>query len=137
MFKTIIAIDYGKKRIGVASGQMITKTANPVATVNTYNTGEVDWETMDKIINRWKPGDIVIGLPLDARGFETDITKATREFFKIIKERYNLPTHFINEAFSTRAARWKLEEVKSKKINHLKVDAMAACIILETWMNEN
>lgn len=136
MFKSLVAIDYGRARIGLASGQMITKTATPIGTVPAYD-GEPDLHELDKIIQRWNPTDIVVGLPLDTRGLDTDITKDARAFAKLVEERYNKPTHLINEAYSTREARWRLEEVKQKKVSHLKVDAMAACVILETWMAEN
>ena len=54
-----------------------------------------------------------------------------------VEERYKKPVHLINEAYSTREARWRLESVKDKKVSHIKVDALAACVILETWMSEN
>ena len=136
MFKSLVAIDYGRARIGLASGQMITKTATPIGTVPAYD-GKPDLHELDKIIQRWKPTDIVVGLPLDTRGLDTDITKDARAFAKLVEERYKKPTHLINEAYSTREARWRLEDVKQKKVSHLKVDAMAACVILETWMAEN
>ncbi|MDE4961570.1 Holliday junction resolvase RuvX, partial [Francisella tularensis subsp. holarctica] len=50
---------------------------------------------------------------------------------------YQRKVHLINEAYYTREARWRLEEVKSKKVSHIKVDALSACVILETCMSEN
>lgn len=111
---SLIAIDYGKARIGIASGQMITKTATPIGTVEAYD-GVPNWIELDKIIKRWNPSDIIIGLPLDTQDFETDITKAAKDFAKEVQQRYQRKVHLINEAYSTREARWRLEEVKSKK----------------------
>lgn len=137
MFNTLLAIDYGKSRIGIASGQMITRTASPVGTVPAYD-GTPDWYELDKVIKKWNPSDIIIGLPLDAYGFETDITREAKLFARAVQERYtNKTIHLINEAYSTREARSRLEAVKNKKVNHIKVDAIAACVILETWMSEN
>ncbi|OEZ33905.1 crossover junction endodeoxyribonuclease RuvA [Francisella endosymbiont of Amblyomma maculatum] len=136
MFQSLIAIDYGKARIGLSSGQMITKTATPIGTVAAYN-GVPNWIELDKIIKRWNPSDIIVGLPLDTQDFETDITKAAKDFAKEVQQRYQRKVHLINEAYSTREAIWCLEEVKSKKVSHIKVDALAACVILETWMSEN
>lgn len=137
MFKSYLAIDYGRARIGIASGQMITKTASPVGTVEAYD-GVPNWIELDKIIKRWNPSDIVVGLPLDTNDLDTDITRDARNFAKLIEERYTpRPIHLINEAYSTREARWRLENVKNKKVSHVKVDALAACVILETWMSEN
>ena len=136
MFKALLAIDYGRARIGIASGQMITKTASPIGTVEAYD-GVPNWIELDKVIKRWNPSDIIIGLPLDTRDLDTDITRDARKFAIEIEERYKKPVHLINEAYSTREARWRLESVKEKKVSHVKVDAFAACVILETWMSEN
>ena len=129
-----MGIDYGKSRIGLASGQMITKTATPIGTVKAKD-GEPIWHELDAMIKKWNPSDIIIGLPIDTNDLETDITKAARNFAKAVETRYQRQIHLISEIFSTREARWRLETVKQKAVSHLKVDAMAACVILETWMN--
>ncbi|MGQ4002319.1 Holliday junction resolvase RuvX [Francisellaceae bacterium CB299] len=136
MFKALLGIDYGRARIGIASGQMITKTASPIGTVEAFD-GVPNWIELDKVMKRWNPSDIIIGLPLDTKDLDTDITRDARKFAIEIEERYKKPVHLINEAYSTREARWRLESVKDKKVSHIKVDAMAACVILETWMSEN
>ena len=136
MFKALLGIDYGRARIGIASGQMITKTASPIGTVEAFD-GVPNWIELDKVMKRWNPSDIIVGLPLDTRDLDTDITRDARKFAIEIEERYKKPVHLINEAYSTREARWRLESVKDKKVSHIKVDAIAACIILETWMSEN
>ncbi|MGQ4003452.1 Holliday junction resolvase RuvX [Francisellaceae bacterium CB300] len=136
MFKALLGIDYGRARIGIASGQMITKTASPIGTVEAFD-GVPNWIELDKVMKRWNPSDIIIGLPLDTKDLDTDITRDARKFAIEIEERYKKPVHLINEAYSTREARWRLESVKDKKVSHIKVDAIAACVILETWMSEN
>ena len=136
MLKTFIAIDYGKSRIGLATGQNITKTANPLKTISA-KSGEPNWQELDKVIKSWRPTDIIIGLPIDTNNQHTEITKAVINFAKAIKERYQCPTHYINEAYSTREARWQLSNTTKKNINHLKVDSLAACVILESWMENN
>lgn len=131
--KRLLAFDFGLKRIGIASGQLITKTATPVTTIQ-CPTKEPNWKEIDKIVQTWRPTDIIVGLPIDAYGEITEITKLTQAFSEKVKKRYQKPVHLIEETYSTREARWQLEGIKNKKINHLKVDSMAACIILETWM---
>lgn len=132
--KKLIGIDFGQSRIGIASGQMITRTATPIATVSAKN-GEPDWQTLDRLIKKWQPDEVIVGLPIDTRDQETDITKAARTFADVIQQRYQKPVHLISETFSTREARWRLENVRNKAVSHIKVDAIAACVILETWMN--
>ncbi|MCF6767723.1 Holliday junction resolvase RuvX [Thiotrichales bacterium 19S11-10] len=134
--KRLLGFDFGLKRIGIATGQLITKTASPLDTVESSNDNRPNWQKIDQIIKKWRPTDLVVGLPIDTFGKETDITIKAREFANDLSSRYNKPTHLIEEAYSTRQARWQLEETKGKTVNHLKVDSLAACIILETWMNE-
>ena len=138
MLKRFIGIDYGKTRIGIASGQMVTKTATPIAIIYAKQ-GIPNWYYLDNLIYTWLPHEFIVGLPIDINDQETEITKEARLFSKVIKKRYKKPTHLITEAFSTREARWKLEESKQKinKSYLRRVDALAACIILETWMNIN
>ena len=131
----LIGLDYGKSRIGIASGQMITRTATPIATI-AAKQGEPEWHELDNIIKQWRPSDIIVGLPIDAKDQETKITEEARAFAQKVELRYQKPVHLISETFSTREARWRLEEVQNKSNRHLKVDAFAACVILETWMNE-
>ena len=101
MFKRLIGIDYGKVRIGVASGQMVTKTATPITTIIAKN-GIPDWVQFDKLIKQWRPDEIVIGLPIDTKDRETAITKEARGFAKKIQERYQKPIHLITETFCRR-----------------------------------
>lgn len=137
MLKKLIAIDYGKKRIGLASGQTITKTANPLKAISAKD-GEPNWIDLDNTIKQWKPTHIVLGLPIDAKGEHTEITKVVLIFQEKLAARYpNIPVHLINEAYTTREARWQLEATKGKNVNHIKVDSLAACIILESWMENN
>ncbi len=88
---------------------------------------------MDRIINEWLPDKIIIGLPLDFNGKETHITQKTYEFSDSIKKRYQKPISLISETFSTREVKWKFDRIK---YNRSKIDSLAACIILETWINE-
>ena len=134
MLKKILAFDYGKARIGIATGQTLTKTASPVTTIKSIN-GKPNWKEIEAIIKKWRPNEFVVGLPIDMHGEFTDSTKAAQAFGEELEKRVNKPIHFVDEKLSTREARWRLESVSSKTARHLKVDAMAACIILETWMN--
>lgn len=135
MHNHILGIDFGRARIGVAVGQTITNTATPIATIKAKN-GVPHWQQLDAIIKKWRPATIIIGLPIDAAGQQTDSTKQAHAFGVDIHQRYKINVEYINEAYSTRQARWELSELKQGNVNHIKVDAIAASIILETWMSE-
>lgn len=134
--KRLLGFDFGLKRIGIASGQLITQTATPIGTIECPNYTP-NWHEIDQVIQTWRPTDLIVGLPIDAHGDETDITKKAQAFSELLHQRYQKPVHLIEEAYSTREARWRLEEIKGKKANHLKVDSFAACIILETWIRKH
>ena len=136
MFKRLIGIDYGKSRIGIASGQMVTRTATPVSTITAKN-GVPNWYQFDYIINQWLPHKIIVGLPIDTKDQETKITKEVRDFVKTIEERYQKTIDLVTEAFSTLEAHCLLKKTRKNSSSHLRVDSIAACIILETWMNIN
>ncbi|MFT6834724.1 MAG: putative Holliday junction resolvase [Francisellaceae bacterium] len=136
MLKQLICIDYGKRRIGLASGQTITKTASPLQAISA-KFGLPDWTALDKVIKTWNPNYIIIGLPIDTNGEYTKITKDVEVFGTAVNERYSAKVHYMNEAYSTREARWQLEKTTNKSVNHLKVDSLAACVILESWMENN
>jgi putative holliday junction resolvase len=136
MLKKVLAFDYGKSRIGVASGQTLTNTASPLTTIRCIN-GKPNWKEIKKIIDKWKPNEIIVGLPLDMNEEETESTKMAKAFGQEMQSNFNIPVSFIDEKLSTREARWRLEDGTQKSVRHIKVDAIAACVILETWMNQN
>jgi putative Holliday junction resolvase len=136
MLKKVLAFDYGKARIGIASGQTLTNTASPLTTIRSIN-GEPNWIEIKKIIDKWRPNEIIVGLPLDMNEEETESTKIAKAFGEKMQDVFNIPVSFVDEKLSTREARWRLETGTQKSARHIKVDAIAACVILETWMGQN
>ena len=75
--KTFICFDYGKKRIGVATGQSLTRTASELETIKAVEN-KPDWQSISRIIQKWQPGALVLGLPLNDDGTEHQMPKAVR-----------------------------------------------------------
>ena len=71
--ETLIAFDFGEKRIGIAIGQTVTRTAAPLETIPVRGT-RPDWNAIDRIIRAWKPDALVVGLPLNMDGTDQWIT---------------------------------------------------------------
>lgn len=133
---TIIAFDFGMKRIGVAIGQTITGTANPLETIEAEG-GIPNWSKIDAIITKWRPDTLVVGIPYNMDGTEQPITNAARRFMAQLKERMNLPVFGMDERLTTIAARQQLFELGGyKALKEISVDSFAAKIILESWMQE-
>jgi len=126
-----MGFDYGSKRIGVAVGQTLTATARPLAIVLVKNQ-QIDWARITALIQEWQPDALVVGLPKHADGSDSTSTVAARRFSRQLQGRYQLPVHTIDERLSSVAAAERI----SPKGKGKDLDAVAAQIILETWLSE-
>ncbi len=132
---TYLAFDYGEKRIGTAVGDTITGTARPLSTL----TGGL--EAVLKLIAEWRPAALVVGLPLMEDGSDQRITTLTRQFAKALEQRSNLPVHFSDERYSSRAADDLLRDARSsgamtRRVKKGDRDGLAAKILLEQFLQE-
>ena len=129
--QTLLGFDFGKQRIGVAVGQSITGTATPLCTITTRH-GKPDWDRISALIDQWQPAELVVGLPLHDDDSDSNISKDVRRFVKQLQDRYQRPVHTINERLSTHAAREYMQESPGRQ----EVDAVAAMIILQNWLEQ-
>jgi putative Holliday junction resolvase len=147
-----MGFDYGTKRIGIAIGQTVTATAHPLTTVLVKNQ-QPDWLHLHTLVQEWQPQALIVGIPLHANGSQNVITLAVQHFTQQLQKHYQLPVYMIDEALSsvaaaerisaprlltTATAHGNLKPRPSKKPkNHRQgLDAVAAQIILETWLAE-
>lgn len=134
---TVLGLDYGTKKIGVAIGQNLTRTAMGIALIPVRHN-EPDWEKLDKLVKSWKPGAFVVGMPYNMDGTENDMTAAAERFAMTISARYGKPCHRVDERLSTRAAREisreNAERIGKKYNDKTRVDALAAQLLLESWL---
>ncbi len=132
----ILGFDFGLRRIGVAVGQFTTMTATSLETVGHGKTP--DWAAIDHLVREWKPAQLLVGLPLSKQGDETDMSRAARKFGARLHERYSLDVSFADERLSSRMAESRFAELRAqgslKKKHARQLDAMAAQIILENWI---
>lgn len=134
-----LALDFGRKRIGVAVGDSVTGTARalPVLAV----PGAVDWKRVERCIADWRPAALVVGLPLDEDGAEQDISREARTFARELSRRQSVPVHLADERYSSRSADETLREARASGRMNRRVrkgdrDGEAARVILEQWMAE-
>jgi len=125
----LLCFDYGEKRIGVAVGQTITRTASPLETVNVIKRIP-DWESITRLINNWQPVSLVVGVPLTMDGSRQEMTEAASRFIRQLNGRYHLPVYEIDERLSS-------YEAKQRLGSSWGIDPVAAQAILETWLSEN
>ncbi len=130
-----MGFDYGTKRIGVAVGQTLTGTARPLAIVQ-VKAQEPEWTCISSLIQEWQPQGFVVGFPLHADGSDNAITATIRQFCQQLQQRYQLPVYTVDETLSTVVATERVcsSTKKKKKLSVGNVDAVAAQVILETWL---
>lgn len=117
------------RRLGVAAGQTITKTANPVCCL-LMNQGVPTWTQLEALLRQWRPDALVVGLPLDHLGAMTAQAKHAEAFAAQLQQRFSLPVFTIDEHLSSQAAQQQLHG-RNKVIQK---DSYAAKLILESWM---
>lgn len=136
---TYLGLDFGLRRIGVAVGQTATGTARPLAVVG--HGSEPDWNALGRIMQEWRPLALVLGLPLGKEGEETETSVRTRAFGRQLQQRFKLAVHYNDERLTSVAAREQFVDQRSAGRARRKdagmLDAMAAAIILENWLNRS
>ena len=121
---TILAFDFGLKRIGVAVGEPELGTAHPLPAVSSF-------EKIQPLIDEWRPARLVVGLPTSAQGVPHRMTRQSEDFARRLEKRFKLPVARVDERYTSVEAESRLKGVKKKAI-----DSVAAQLILEQYFNE-
>lgn len=138
---TILAFDYGQRRIGVAIGQSLTATARALTTLQTQ-ANEPAWEKIRQLIADWEPQLLLVGLPLHADGRDSEFSDEARKFAHALQQRFDIPVELHNEHLSSVEAQTQLRAQRGsgerrRKIAKGDIDAAAAALILESWFETN
>lgn len=136
----ILAFDYGRKRIGVATGQPLTATTTPLDTVSVKHN-KPDWEHISRLIEEWRPELLLVGLPMNMDGTEHEMSRAARRFANQLNGRYQIPVELVDERLSSIEAEEIIAE--SRRDGRIKkgqskraIDQVAAELIIRTWFSE-
>lgn len=137
--ETILAFDFGLRRIGVATGQRVTASANPLGVV--LNTGNgPDWKEIEKLVDEWRPGRIVVGMPTNADGSPGEIASQVRRFISDLG-RFGIPVDTEDERYSSLEASELLKSGRALglkgRIRREMIDSTAAALIAERWLGRN
>jgi putative Holliday junction resolvase len=136
--RLLLAFDFGLKRIGVATGNGLTRTAAPLTTL--VSAGEPPWTEIDALIAEWRPDLVVVGRP----GPESDpsLLAALGQFIENLNERYSLAVEEVDESYTSTAAEERLRAgrrkgIYNRRLTRGQIDQHAACLIAEQWMNQS
>lgn len=131
----IIALDIGEKRVGVAISDPSERVATPVCVLPAAEV-EQNAKTWKRVLDDWRPGAIVCGLPLSLNGEEGPQAQRVRRVAEAVAEQTSLPLHFTDERLSSSEAKRSLREKGfSEKAMRGKVDMIAASIFLQAWLD--
>ena len=132
---TLLAFDFGTKRIGVAVGELILRQAHPLTTIHS-RSNEEKFSAIAALIDEWKPKRLVVGLPLALDGSAHEMTARCTRFANQLRGRFCLPVDFAEERLSSVEAQERLQSAGAAK-NHGKLDALAAQVILEAYFAQD
>ena len=138
--KVILAFDYGTRRIGVASGNTMSRIAQTLCTLECKQS-QIPWTEIDKLLRDYLPSQLIVGLPYNDDGTPTGMTPAVQTFASELAERSHLPVALVDERHSSREAERELaylrrSGVKTRRVTHADVDMMAAKVVLERWFSQ-
>lgn len=133
----VLGFDCGSKRIGLAFGQAVTRTATPLAVVANGVAGP-DWGPIDAAVREWQPHAFVVGLPLTMDGGEQPASALARRFAQRLGERYALPVYEQDERLTSVEASRRFAQARrdgTRRAKHAaSLDAIAAQVIVENFL---
>ncbi len=133
--RRIMAFDFGSRKIGIAIGQELTGTAQPLAPLAADN-GIPDWQELERRIEEWKPDAFVVGMPLNMDGTASKISVRANKFRNRLHGRYHRQSYSMDERLSSNEAKAKLAEHYDGSNKKVSLDSVSAALILESWFRE-
>lgn len=127
----ILAFDFGIKRIGVAVGQTLTATCQPLPEIRA-NNGIPDWNQLADLLNEWQPDCLLTGLPLNMDGSENTMCQRARKFARRLHGKFGLPSYMHDERLTSFSAK---QFSPAENYKQHAVDSLAACAILNSWLD--
>ena len=122
-----LAFDWGKLRVGIASGNTLTKSAQSVITLT--EQGVARDQAILKLVREWRPSALVVGVPYHPDGAPHKNTKLAKQFAEHLRGLTSAFVHEVDERYSTTEAK-----ADNPRARETKLDAISACIILEQYM---
>jgi len=134
---TVLAFDFGTRRIGVAVGEMMLGVARPLATISA-EANEARFAAIAKLIAEWQPTTLLVGLPLSLAGETTEMTDRCRRFARQLEGRYRLPVVLADERLTSASADERLRgQGQSWRDRKASIDAEAAAILLQSHFDQS
>ena len=135
--ETVMAIDFGLRNIGIAVGNTLSGTAQPLTIIGARD-GVPDWAAFSQLLDEWRPQRILVGLPINMDGTQSEMAKRAEKFSEQFEGRFGRAVTLVDERLSSREAKNNaLAAGHSGDFISDPIDHRAAAIILSTWLNDH
>jgi putative Holliday junction resolvase len=125
---TVMAFDYGTRRVGVAVGNSVTRAGQALKTITAANADAL-FKEIERLLAEWQPNQLLVGLPTHPDGAEHEMTAKSRRFGNQLHGRFNLPVDWVDERYSSVV-------LENDADMHDNLDAHSAALILEQYFAE-
>jgi putative Holliday junction resolvase len=132
---TLVGFDFGTRRVGVAVGETETRIAHPLEVIDA-EANDVRFAAVERIARDWQPAGFVVGRPRHADGGEHEVARLAEKFARRLAARFSLPVAFVDETLTSADAQSRLREAHAKARARQDVDALAAALILQSYLDE-
>jgi putative pre-16S rRNA nuclease len=132
---TILGFDFGTRRIGVAVGETATGIATPLGAIDEESNAQ-RFRRIDALVDEWHPAAFVVGQPRHADGSAHAVATLAAKFARRLHARYRREVMLVDETLSSSAAESSLAQARTRAPRGGDVDALAATIILQSYLEE-
>lgn len=133
---TVLAFDFGTRRTGVAVGNTLTRSAQPLATLEA-DGDDARLAAIAPLVAEWQPQTLVVGVPVHADGTPHAMTARALRFAQALEARFALPVERADERHTTQLAQSALTAAGAGRSGRAQRDALAAQLILQGWLDEH
>ena len=135
MAGTLVAFDFGAKRVGVAVGETTTRIASPLTTI-AAEANAARFAAIDRIVAEWQPAGFIVGRPKHSNGSPHAVAQLAEKFARRLAARFNRPVAFVDETLTSAIAEHELAQHGTRARRKGDVDALAAAMILQSVLDD-
>ena len=133
----VVAIDFGLKYLGIAASSRLIPRPFGITTLLAQSGKLKDWSKLEEILIEYKPHTILVGLPLNMDGSESEMSERAKAFGESLNSRTSIPVEFVDERLSSwQVKKMEQEDSKHKQKKASKIHEKSACLIAQTWVSD-
>ena len=133
--RSVLAFDFGMVQIGVAVGNTLLRTTQPLAILRA-RAGIPDWQALEQLVQDWQPDLLLVGDPLNMDGSDSELCERARKFARRLHGRLGLPVTMVDERLTSfEAKQVSREQGHRGDYKRRPIDSQAAELVLQSWLN--